>query len=255
MLLTLPLYLAVLVMRLPGLKSAHDRTADSFASVSARFLIWLTGSKVIVTGRENIERVKGPVVFVPNHQGHMDDTLLLGYIKKPKAFVSIVEVKKYLPIYAWMKELKCVFMDRSNIKQSVECINKAAATVRAGRSMIIFPEGKMSGSDELGEFKRGSLKLAIKAGAPVVPVTISCTHKVMTKNGRHIKPATLYMEIGEPIPTAGLSKQEEQQLPEKIHQIISGTMEKLHQNYNINPESHVDGSSHAIPQEDQGCVK
>ncbi len=224
---SIPLYLAVKILGLLKLQAAHDYLTDWFAHLSGKCLLKLSGSKAIVSGTENIPG-QGPVVFVPNHQGHMDDTMILGYIRKPKAFVSIVEVKKYFLIYMWMIEMKCVFMDRNNIKQSVECINKAADIVRSGQSMVIFPEGKMSGSDEIGEFKRGSLKLATKAGVPIIPVTISGTHRVMTRTGRHVRPATVYMAVGKPIETSGLSRDEEHALPERVRSIIAETMMELH---------------------------
>lgn len=228
-LITTPLLVIVKILGAVKMFHAHDRLATSFTSKAARVLIHLSGSKVIITGAENIPQ-EGPVVFVSNHQGHMDSAVLLGFIKKPKGFVSIVEAKRFPIIYSWMKSIKCVFMDRSNIKQSVECINKAVEIVKQGHSMVIFPEGKLSDSDEMAEFKKGSMKLAVKAGVPIIPVTISGTYKMMNKSGRNIRPCTIMCIIDKSIQTANLSKDEEQELAQKVRSIIENNLNILLRN-------------------------
>lgn len=92
------------------------------------------------------------------------------YIEKPKAFIAKIELLKLPLLRTWMIHLKCVFMDRSDIRQSLKVINQAADHLKEGYSMIIFPEGTRSKNETFGEFKPGSLKLALKAGVPIVPV-------------------------------------------------------------------------------------
>lgn len=197
----------------------HDQLVDQVAKRWAHALVGLAGVTVVTKGEEKIPS-NGAVLFVSNHQGNFDIPILVGYIKKPKAFIAKIELIKLPMISTWMTHLKCVFMDRSDIRQSLKVINQAADYLKAGYSMIIFPEGTRSKGEALGEFKPGSLKLALKAGVPIVPLTIRGSYKIMEQNGTIIKPARVEIEVFDPISTVGLTKEQEKELPERVRMII-----------------------------------
>lgn len=198
----------------------HDRLTNQTAKKWANSLVKLAGVTVEIQGEENIP-ANGSVLFVSNHQGNFDIPILLGYIDKPKAFIAKIELLKLPLIRSWMTHLKCVFMDRSDIRQSLRVINQAAEQLKAGYSMVIFPEGTRSKGEMIGEFKPGSLKLAFKAGVPIVPISICGSYKIMEQNGFKIKPAHVKVTIFNPIPTTGLSKEEAAELPGKVRKIIA----------------------------------
>lgn len=197
----------------------HDQLTDYTAKKWARSLVKLAGVTVATTGEENVPP-EGAVLFVSNHQGNFDIPILLGFIEKPKAFIAKIELLKVPLLRTWMIHLKCVFMDRSDIRQSLKVINQAANHLKEGYSMVIFPEGTRSKNESLGEFKPGSLKLALKAGVPIVPIAIQGSHRIMEQNGFIIKPAHVEIRIFEPIPTAGLTKEQATELPDKVRKII-----------------------------------
>jgi 1-acyl-sn-glycerol-3-phosphate acyltransferase len=201
-----------------GQIAERDKLTAQIAQNWARSLIRFAGVKVTITGEEKIP--SGPVLFVSNHQGNFDIPLLLGYIEKPKAFIAKIELLKLPLIRTWMNHMQCVFMDRSDIRQSLKVINQAASHLRDGYSMVIFPEGTRSKGNELGEFKPGSLKLGLKAGVPIVPITIRGSYKIMEQNGFIIKPAHVEIMISDPIPTTGLTKDQAAELPEQVFRII-----------------------------------
>lgn len=197
----------------------RDQLIDQTVKKWARSLVELAGVTVTVTGEEHIP-ANDPVLFVANHQGNFDIPILLGYITKPKAFIAKIELLKMPMIRTWMTYMKCVFMDRKDIRQSLKVMNEAADHLKEGYSMVIFPEGTRSKGEQLGEFKPGSLKLALKAGVPIIPVTIRGSYKIMEQNGFIIKPAHVDIIISEPIPTAGLSKEAAAELPERVRAVI-----------------------------------
>lgn len=211
----------VRVNRLEGMgKTAeHDQLTNQTAKKWAHSLVKLAGVTVVTSGEENIPS-EGSVLFVSNHQGNFDIPILLGYIDKPKAFIAKIELLKLPLIRTWMTHLKCVFMDRSDIRQSLKAINQAADHLKEGYSMVIFPEGTRSKSETLGEFKPGSLKLALKAGVPIVPIAIRGSYKIMEQNGFIIKPAHVEITIFKAIPTAGLTKEQAAELPDRVREII-----------------------------------
>lgn len=202
-----------------GKTAEHDQLTAQTAKQWARALVKFAGVSVVTTGEENIPS-EDSVLFVSNHQGNFDIPLLLGYIDKPKAFIAKIELLKLPLIRTWMTHMKCVFMDRSDIRQSLKVINQAADHLKEGYSMVIFPEGTRSKGETLGEFKPGSLKLALKAGVPIVPITIRGSYKIMEQNGFMIRPAHVEIIIFDPIPTAELTKEQTAELPERVRRII-----------------------------------
>lgn len=202
-----------------GKTAEHDRLTNQTAMNWARSLVEFAGVTVETTGEEKIFS-EHTVLFVSNHQGNFDIPLLLGYIKKPKAFIAKVELLKFPLLRTWMTHMKCVFMDRSDIRQSLKVINQAAGHLKEGYSMVIFPEGTRSKGGNLGEFKPGSLKLAVKAGVPIVPITIRGSYKIMEQNGFKIKPAHVLITIHDPLPTQNLTKEQASELPERVRGII-----------------------------------
>ena len=202
-----------------GKSAEHDRLVNQTAKQWAFSLVRRAGVTVETTGQEKIPS-EGAVLFVSNHQGNFDIPILLGYIDKPKAFIAKIELLKVPMISSWMTHLKCVFLDRSDIRQSLRVINQAAEYLKEGRSMVIFPEGTRSKGEKTGEFKPGSLKLAVKAGVPIVPIAISGSYKIMEENGFIIKPAHVKVTVFDTIPTQRLTKEQADELSEKVKGII-----------------------------------
>lgn len=185
----------------------------------AKSLVKVTGSKVTVIGEEKIP-TDVPVVFVSNHQSNFDIPLLLGYINKPKGFIAKAETEKMPIVGGWMRYIRCVFMDRSNPRAAVKAIRKGVDIVKSGYSLVIFPEGTRSLDGKLSEFKPGSFKLAMKAGAMIVPVTISGSYDIMKKGSMKIKAADVKITISDPVTSEGYESTESYMLREKIANII-----------------------------------
>lgn len=204
----------------------RDKLVASVASQWARDLLKLAGAKVKVIGAENVPEDRA-VLFVSNHQGNFDIPLLLGHIDKPKAFVAKVEILKLPMIRTWMKQMNCVFMDRQDMRQSLRVMNEATEYLKQGYSMVIFPEGTRSKGEAMGEFKAGSLRIAIKANVPIVPVTIRGSYKLMEQNGFVIKPAEVEIVISEPIETSGLIKEQINGLNEEVRSIIANNANSI----------------------------
>ena len=201
-------------------KHEYESMINRVATKWAKTQLKRTGARIKVNGLENIPDC--PVVFVSNHQSNVDIAVFLAEIEKNKGFVAKVEMLKVPSMRDWMKELNCVFMDRDDMKQSARTILEAIEIVKNGYSMVIFPEGTRSKGVRLGEFKAGSLKLATKSRAPIVPVTINGSYKLMEANKNKIVPADISLTIHPAIETAGLTKEEELLLTEKVKEIIAG---------------------------------
>ena len=186
----------------------------------AKFVMKLAGAKITVIGEENLPKDQ-TVLFVANHQSNFDIPLLMSSINVPKGFIAKKELEKWPMISTWMKYIKCIFMDRSNLRKSAEAIVEGTMLLRGGYSMVIFPEGTRSKGGPIGDFKAGSFKLATKSKCPIVPVTIDGTYKLLEANNNWIKSADVRLIIHPPIDVTSLSKEESDALHNTVHSIIS----------------------------------
>jgi 1-acyl-sn-glycerol-3-phosphate acyltransferase len=181
---------------MPGIEK--DKLVHQTPHSFGRGMIKATGSTVTVEGLENIPQDRA-VLFVANHQSNFDIPLLMGYLEKPFGFISKVEVKKLPIVREWMVEMNSIFMDRSDRRQSLKAIKDGIESLKNGHSLLIFPEGTRSKGDAMEEFKTGSFHLAVKSGVPIVPVTISGTHRMYESNGNRVKPVQVKLIISEPL--------------------------------------------------------
>ncbi len=222
LLFTLPALMKVKKLDKQNRIKERDDLVFKTARNWARALVNLTGTKINIIGAENIPKNEA-VVFVSNHQGNFDIPILLGFLNKPKAFIAKKELIKFPIISTWMKYMNCVFMDRKDIRQSLQSINQGIEYIKEGYSMVIFPEGTRSIDGQLKDFKPGSLRLALKSGAPIVPVTIKGSINIMGKNSYIIKPANVTVIVSSPIDP--ITIKDTNKLTEMIRDIIKGNLE------------------------------
>ncbi len=204
-----------------GKLEAQEIYLEKLTTHWGRSMIKACFSKVEVTGLENIPERN--VLFVSNHQGYADIPVILGFVPKLKGIVAKIEMKKAPIMSIWMTRMGCLFLDRSSMRQSMQMILNGIEMLKSGKTLVIFPEGTRSKSNHLGEFKKGSLQLAVKSGAPVVPVTISGSYKMFEEKGG-IRPATIKVTVHPPIYMDNLSPEEKKNLAEIVKKIIEGPL-------------------------------
>ncbi|MFV1951679.1 MAG: lysophospholipid acyltransferase family protein [Nitrospinota bacterium] len=190
------------------------------ARIWGRTICRLNGVKVQVNGLENIQR-DSTQVLVSNHQGFFDTFSLVGYI--PIQFVLMAKESLFsIPFLGWGMRLSgYVSVNRSNRKKSYHSFMNMIEKVRNGYSAIIFPEGRRTLDGNIGEFKKGSLLIAIRTGTPIIPVTISGSYEVMKIGEMRIRPGLIRIKIDKPIETSNLSKTERDNLIKKVREIIA----------------------------------
>jgi len=183
-----------------------------------------SGSTIHVKGHENIP--EEAVLFVSNHQGNFDIAIFLSLINKNKGYIAKHEILRVPVLNMWMEELRCIAMDRSDIKQSLQAILEGIKILKDGYSLVIFPEGTRSLDGKMKPFKAGSFKLATKTGVPIVPVTIDGSHKMLKSGTMKIIPATVHVTIHPPIEVKNLTRDEQTELPQKVQKIIESALVK-----------------------------
>ena len=199
--------------------------ANKRAKKWALSLVKLTGSRVTVTGEENIPD-HGPLLFVANHQSNFDIPLMIGYVNAQKGFISKIEMTRMLIVSSWMKHLKCVFMDRKNMRQSLNAIREGIEILKQGYNLVLFPEGTRSKTGEVMEFKAGGFKLASKSNAAIVPVVINGSINMMKKGSIRIQPADVQITILPPVHITDENKRDTGALSQHVRATIIDELER-----------------------------
>ena len=221
----LPLLLWMLILSRvnPGLR---DRQSAAIIRCVFRVLLFICGTKITCTGRENIPSDR-PVLFVCNHRSDFDILVAMVCTTGCLGFVAKTELKKIPLLAQWMKLIRCVFIDRSNPKQALRAINEAIGNVKDGVSMWLFPEGTRSQGEEMLPFKEGSFRIAEKSSCPVVPVAMAGTEDMFEKHKPWIRAAHVKVHFAEPVMMEYLDRAEKKALTEKLYAQIQGMYEEL----------------------------
>lgn len=189
----------------------------------ARTFVNFTKSDIRISGEENIPKDTA-VLFVGNHQSIFDMLILLGYLNRPIAFIAKIEASKLPILNKWMKYMNCVFIERTNVRQSLHAINQGAEYMKKGYSFVIFPEGTRTVNGELIDFKPGSFKLAVKAGAPIVPIAFKDSYKIMGKNKILFQAAKVDVVILPPVYIEKDMEKDTKQIAEAVRDMIKGEL-------------------------------
>ena len=203
----------------------QHRISQRIVKLAFGKVLFLSGIKKKVIGVERVPKDRS-VLFIINHRGFFDVILAFYTVPVLSGFVSKKEIAKVPGLRLWMRLIRCVFLDRENPREGIKAILKGIENIKNGTSMFISPEGTRNSGEGLLEFKPGSLKMAEKAGCPIVPVAITNANKVFDDHLPWIKPAEMTIEYGEPIYIQELSKEARAKLLEHCREKVLELYEK-----------------------------
>ena len=202
-----------------GKIAERDACAHAIARKWAQSGLRMNGSAIRVIGIENVPQTGG-VLFVANHQSNFDIPIFVGHVPRDKGFIAKLELLKVPTFSRWMKYIGCIFIDRKDPRQSLTTINEAAERLKEGHSIVIFPEGTRSADGTVAPFKAGGLRLGLKAGVPIVPVTISGSKNIMPKGTSIIRSAKVKVIISPALLWEDYKGMDSNQISEKVRNII-----------------------------------
>ncbi len=178
-----------------------------------------TGTTVKIQGLGHIDPRKS-YILVSNHQSNFDIFAFLGYLPIQFRWIAKAELFR-APFMGWaMSRIGYIPLERDSPKKAYRSMLQAAEKIKKGISVIIFPEGTRSLDGNLQPFKKGLFLIALKSQAPILPMTISGTGKIMRKGHWRIYPGEIQIMIDPPIETAGFSTAEEEELSTRVRKIL-----------------------------------
>jgi 1-acyl-sn-glycerol-3-phosphate acyltransferase len=128
-------------------------------------------------------------------------------------------------------------VDRNDPIRAHASIDRAAELLRSGLSFFAFPEGTRSRNGELGEFKKGVFVMAIKAGVPIMPVTILNSRALQPPGTFGIRPGTVNLVFHAPIETRSLELGDRNALLQETRAAINLGLERPHAVRSMPPPS------------------
>lgn len=203
---------------------ARGASADRVRELTREWAVGFsqrTEVEVSVFGAELLD-AGTPRILMANHQSYLDVLALYRALPIPFGFIAKKQLFA-LPLFGGvMRSLGCVAVDRENREQAVGAMDEAGARIRAGATIVVFPEGTRSAGDRIAPMKKGPFYLAQRAGVPVVPIGIRGTERAMPRENTGLWPGRVEVHVGPPIPPiAGEGAEERHALMERVRAELS----------------------------------
>lgn len=142
-------------------------------------------------------------VVVANHTSHCDLLALYATIPLDMRPVAKRELG-WIPVFGWvLRAGVAIMIDRGNRQKARASIERAARTIRGGRSVLMFPEGTRTPPGELGPLKQGPFHLALEAGVPMLPVGIVGSGDILMPGHLGLRSGRISVHVGAPISVGG----------------------------------------------------
>jgi 1-acyl-sn-glycerol-3-phosphate acyltransferase len=183
------------------------------------FFVNCVGVHVEVRGTERIP--PEACIFAANHTSAADPPAVVHAIPRRIAILLKRSLFQWPIVGQAFTQAHFIPVDRSNRDAAIESVEKATEALRNGQSFLVYPEGTRSPDGRLQEFKKGTAVMAIKSGAPVVPVACSNAHRIMEKRKLTIRSGKILVEFLEPVDPKKYSLEAREDLIREIHDRIA----------------------------------
>jgi 1-acyl-sn-glycerol-3-phosphate acyltransferase len=174
-----------------------------------RLGVWAAGIRVVVTGREHIPAGRS-CIFMANHVSNLDPPVLMPVLPGRSSVLLKRELMKIPILGTAMGMAQFVPVERGHkVEAAKASVAAAAEALRSGLHMLVFPEGTRSKDGRLAAFKKGPFFLAEGVNAPIIPVAISGTERMMHKGSIAIRPGVARVQMLAAIEPSHFASREE----------------------------------------------
>lgn len=212
----------VLLAALFRVKDRPGGVYDTLQRMWARMIVWAAGVRVVLHGTEYASGERQ--ILVGNHVSWFDVLAVAAAVPRAR-FVAKREVRRIPLVGPAAAAAGHVYIERENRKAALEQYRAAADRIHGGARVIVFAEGTRGRTYELRPFKKGPFVLAVSAGAPIVPMVVHGAIAVMPKGSFRVRRGTVNVHFLPPIPTAGLTYEDRNELAARTHAAIAAVLE------------------------------
>ena len=186
----------------------------------ARGLARFWGLELAVFGAEHMQAGQSYVVM-SNHASYADIVALFIALPVIPGFLAKAELMRVPFLAAALRAGGHVIIERGKRESARAAIGSAADQVRAGKTVLIFPEGTRGDSDAVMQFKSGGFHLAKAAQVPIIPVGLRGTRHIGPKHSFLFWPGKVEVHIGAPLAPSEVAAQELYPLVENVRARIA----------------------------------
>lgn len=214
--ITVPAALATIAV---ALRRSNSPLVELIMRAWARALVYAAGIDLRTENAGVIDRSRR-YILVANHYSYLDIPCIVAAIPQPIRFMAKVSLFK-IPIFGWaLARSGFIPIDRNNRRTAVKSFDLAAARIRQGDSVVVFPEEGRSRERSMRPFQRGAFLLALKSEQMIVPLAIDGTFDVFPATRWRVKAGPVTIKVGTPIPTAGLTVRDKDRLARESREQI-----------------------------------
>jgi 1-acyl-sn-glycerol-3-phosphate acyltransferase len=164
-----------------------------------------------VSGAEHIP-ASGPAILASNHLSVVDSIYLPLMLDRPVTFAAKSEYftgtrLRDRAVGAYLRATKQLSTDRAGARAAQEMLEAALGLLRSGQLFGIYPEGTRSPDGRLYRGRTGVGYLALHSGAPVIPVAMVGTEKILAPGQKVPRPGRIAIRIGAPLDFAAFRGQ------------------------------------------------
>lgn len=171
-----------------------------------------------------------PYVVVSNHESFVD-ILLISHLPWEMKWLSKVEILR-IPVLGWdMRLAGDVPVERGTRKSALKAMRRCQEVLQQKVSVMMFPEGTRSETEDLLPFKEGAFRLAIDSGVAILPVVVRGTREALQKHGWRFGRSNAEVRVLPPVETTGLTAKDVPALSEKIRNLILAERETMRQQH------------------------
>ena len=206
-------------------KKTMDYSSLRIVQWAFKVIVRLAGIELTVIGEENVP--DEPVLFIGNHRSYFDIVITYARCKNLTGYIAKKEMLSIPLLRTWMKRLYCLFLDRDNPKEGLKTILTGIDYLKAGTSIVIFPEGTRNKSiDGVLPFHAGSFKLAEKSGCRIIPMVQNNTAAALEDHLPFFKKTHTVLEFGKPIDVASMDREQKKTLAKDVQDLIEKMYEE-----------------------------
>ncbi len=207
------------------------------AMVWSRLMCRVMLLPVRVSGRERLHR-RTSYVFVANHQGPYDIFLVYGFLGRNFKWMMKKALSRIPLVGKACLSAGHIMVDKSGPKAVQQTYEQGQRVLQGGTSLFVFPEGARTFTGHMGIFRRGAFQLADELQLPVVPVTISGSFDVLSRQQGFwfLTWHPLSLTIHDPIPPQGKGPENVKQTMQRSYDTIMAALPPHYQGYVENPD-------------------
>ncbi len=195
------------------------RAAGRFTSSALKVLFALVGCRVRVVGKEYMQ-TPGAKIFASNHTSYFDVLPLMLGLGVPYRFVAKMEVSGMPFIGTFLNKMGHLKFDRTDPESRLRQAQEMEEFLRNGDSVFVFPEGTFTEEDGVRPFQLGAFKAAVATGAPIVPVSLAGTRKIL-RDGTYLpRPGNVTITVLPPIYPRTIANAADNEDPSGWHELI-----------------------------------